>query len=44
MILLTPAKRAEMGRRGRKKVESQFDERIVIDRYLKTLQDAIQDA
>jgi len=34
MILLTPEQRAEMGKAGRAKMELEFDERIVIDRYL----------
>jgi glycosyltransferase involved in cell wall biosynthesis len=34
MIELSPAARAEMGRKGREKMEREFDERIVIDRYL----------
>lgn len=34
MITLSPEARAEMGRRGRAKMEREFDEQIVIDRYL----------
>jgi glycosyltransferase involved in cell wall biosynthesis len=34
MITLSPEARAEMGHRGRVKMEREFDERIVIDRYL----------
>lgn len=37
MIALTAGERAEMGRRGRIKMEKEFDERIVIDRYLKVV-------
>lgn len=34
MMLLEPGQRTAMGLRGREKMERQFDERIVIDRYL----------
>lgn len=34
MIALTPEQRAEMGREGRIKIEREFDERIVLERYL----------
>lgn len=34
MIALSPEARAAMGRRGREKVEREFDERVVIKRYL----------
>ena len=37
MLLLTPEQRAEMGLRGRQKVESVFDERLVIRKYLGAL-------
>ena len=37
MILLTPEQRAEMGRAGRAKMEAEFDERIVIERYLEVI-------
>lgn len=38
MVLLAPEARAEMGRRGREKMEREFDERIVIRRYLAAIQ------
>lgn len=34
MLSLSPAQRAEMGLRGRAKMEAEFDEQIVIDKYL----------
>lgn len=34
MLSLSPAQRAEMGLRGRAKMEAEFDERIVIGKYL----------
>lgn len=37
MIALPPEARAEMGRRGRDKVVRQFDEEIVINKYLTTI-------
>lgn len=37
MLLLSPAERAVMGMRGREKMEREFDERIVIDRYLSAI-------
>ena len=41
MIELSPAARAEMGRRGRGKMEREFDEQIVIDRYLTTIREIL---
>lgn len=38
MIALSPSARAEMGRRGREKVEREFDERIVIRKYLEAIE------
>lgn len=38
MIRLTPAQRAAMGAAGRTKAEREFDERIVIDKYLHELE------
>lgn len=38
MIALTPEARAEMGRRGREKVELEFDEKVVIMKYLTVLE------
>jgi hypothetical protein len=38
MLALTDAQRALMGARGRAKMERQFDERIVIDKYLQTIE------
>ncbi len=40
MIALSPAQRAAMGSAGRRKVEEQYDERLVIQKYLQAL-DAI---
>lgn len=37
MLLLPPEQRAEMGRRGREKVEREFDEQIVITKYLEAI-------
>ena len=37
MLALSENERAEMGLRGREKVEREFDERTVIDRYLEVL-------
>jgi glycosyltransferase involved in cell wall biosynthesis len=37
MIALTPAQRAAMGTAGRSKVEAEFDEQIVIQKYLSAL-------
>ena len=33
-IALSSSERAEMGRRGREKIEREFDEKIVISKYL----------
>ncbi len=38
MLLLPEAERLQMGRNGRKKVLKQFDEQIVIDRYVKAIE------
>ncbi len=37
MAVLLPIERVEMGARGRKKIECEFDERIVIEKYLVTI-------
>ena len=37
MMDMAPAARTEMGQRGRAKMEAEFDERIVIDRYLQAV-------
>lgn len=37
MLSLTSEQRAEMGLRGREKMEAQFDEEIVIDKYLSAI-------
>lgn len=37
MILLSPSERAAMGQKGREKMALEFDERIVIERFLKTI-------
>lgn len=39
MLNLSPEQRAAMGRAGRKKMEKEFDERIVIDRYLQAIEE-----
>jgi glycosyltransferase involved in cell wall biosynthesis len=42
MIRLSPTDRDKMGASGRKKMEREFDERIVIDRYLKVIGEIVQ--
>jgi hypothetical protein len=37
LIGLSPAARSEMGKRGRGKVEREFDEQIVIRKYLEAI-------
>ncbi len=37
MLALSREERSEMGRRGREKIEREFDERLVIDRYLEVI-------
>ena len=37
MLALSREARIEMGRRGREKIEREFDERLVIDRYLEVI-------
>ena len=39
MIALSADERTEMGRRGREKVEREFDERFVIDAYLRAIRE-----
>lgn len=41
MIEMEPKKRMEMGRNGRKKVEQEFDEKIVIDKYLEIIEEIL---
>lgn len=42
MLRLSQEARIEMGRRGREKAEREFDERIVIDRYLEVLSGLVE--
>jgi glycosyltransferase involved in cell wall biosynthesis len=41
MEALSPTERAVMGRRGREKVEREFDEQIVIDKYLAAIREIL---
>ena len=41
MVEMPSAERAEMGRRGREKMEREFDERIVIERYLQAVEEIV---
>jgi len=41
MIMLSSDERVEMGRRGREKMIAEFEEKIVIDKYLETIQEII---
>jgi glycosyltransferase involved in cell wall biosynthesis len=41
VVAMSPADREAMGRRGRDKVEREFDEKIVIDKYLEAIQAAL---
>ena len=41
MLMLSEQERVEMGRRGREKMEREFDERIVIDRYLEVISELV---
>jgi glycosyltransferase involved in cell wall biosynthesis len=41
MIALSGDERAAMGRAGRKKMEAQFDEKIVIARYLQVVAELV---
>jgi glycosyltransferase involved in cell wall biosynthesis len=41
MIRLTPAQRAAMGAAGRAKMERQYDEKLVIARYLQAIEEAL---
>jgi glycosyltransferase involved in cell wall biosynthesis len=41
MIEMTPSERCSMGNAGRKKMELEFDEKIVIDRYLTVIRSVI---
>lgn len=42
MIRLSPAERASMGSAGRTKMERQYDEKLVIARYLQAIEDALR--
>lgn len=44
MILLDPQRRSEMGKMGRQKVEREFDEKIVIERYLAVIEVCLESA
>ena len=41
MLMLSEEERIGMGRRGREKMEREFDERIVIDRYLEVISELV---
>ena len=41
MMLLTPDQRIAMGQRGREKMERQFDERVVVQKYLAAIGNAL---
>jgi glycosyltransferase involved in cell wall biosynthesis len=41
MLAMNPEARADMGRRGRAKVEREFDERIVIQKYLDAIREIL---
>ena len=41
MILLTDAQRIEMGRQGRVKVINEFEEKLVIDKYIEAIDEII---
>ena len=41
MLTLSPEQRSEMGRRGRAKMEAEFDEQIVIKKYLAAIDRAV---
>lgn len=43
MIKLPPERRQEMGMAGRRKVETQFDEKVVIQKYLNIIADVASD-
>jgi glycosyltransferase involved in cell wall biosynthesis len=41
MLQLSCAQRSEMGLRGRAKMEAEFDEQIVIEKYLVAVREAV---
>ena len=41
MLSLSPKQRSEMGQRGRAKMETEFDEQIVIDKYLAAIEEIL---
>jgi glycosyltransferase involved in cell wall biosynthesis len=41
MVRMPPSERKAMGAAGRRKVESEYDEKIAIDRYLSAIRDAL---
>jgi glycosyltransferase involved in cell wall biosynthesis len=42
MIMLSNEQRSEMGRKGRVKMEREFDEKIVIRRYLEVIDETLK--
>ncbi len=42
LLELSGEQRAEMGRRGREKVEREFDEKIVIDKYRESISSILE--
>jgi glycosyltransferase involved in cell wall biosynthesis len=41
IISLSPEARAEMGKRGREKIEREFDEQIVVGKYLAAIAEVL---
>jgi glycosyltransferase involved in cell wall biosynthesis len=42
ILVLSSDQRAEMGRKGRKKMQKEFDEKIIVERYLEVVDEAIK--
>jgi glycosyltransferase involved in cell wall biosynthesis len=42
VILMSPSQRWQMGLRGRQKMEREFDEQVVIDRYVNLIDQILQ--
>ena len=44
MLMLSSGERAEMGKRGREKIVNEFDDRIVIEKYKKAIDEILHDS
>ena len=42
MLMLSNEQRADMGRKGRERMQREFDEKIIVKRYIEVVEEAIK--